>query len=216
MTGPSRNELESSQTPGPRLTDWLTAARKGSTDALGALFESYRDYLLLVANHELASDIHPKAGPSDLVQQTLTEACQDFPRFAGTSDGELLVWLRKILLNNIKDVTRGYRTTAKRDILREVSLTNDANGEHAFQQLASGDPSPSACAATCEEQGRLSTALSNIAPHYRKIIQLRNLDYLSFPEIAEILETTADGARKLWERAIERLARELNASDSES
>ncbi len=216
MTLPSSGELKSSQVPGPRLSDQLLAARAGSTVALGALFESYRDYLLLVANHELASDIHPKAAPSDLVQQTLTEACQDFPRFAGTSDVEVLVWLRKILLNNIKDVTRGFRATAKRDIRREVSLANDLSGENSLQHLASGDPSPSTYVANCEEQAQLSIALSRIPPRYAEIIHLRNLDYLSFPEIAVVLQTTADGARKLWERAIERLTRELDASAGKS
>jgi RNA polymerase sigma-70 factor (ECF subfamily) len=216
MTGPLSSGLGSSRSADSRLTGLLSAARGGSKEALGTLFESYRDYLLLVANHELASDILPKAAPSDLVQQTLTEACQHFPRFEGTSDAELLVWLRKILLNNIKDVTRGFRATAKRDVRREVPLASDGTGIQAIQYLASGDPSPSAYVATCEEQARLNSALQRMPAHYAEVIRLRNLDYLSFPEIAVILETTADGARKLWERAIERLTRELDSSDDKS
>ena len=212
MGSPS-SAIDPSRSPGERLTALLLAARGGSAEELGTLFESCRDYLLLVANRELAADIHPKAAPSDLVQQTLTEACQDFPNFTGTSDGEVLVWLRKILLNNIKDVTRGFRATAKRDIRREVSLASDDAGENAIQYLASAEPSPSAYVATCEEQARLNAALQRIPKHYAEIIRLRNLDYLSFPEIAVILETTADGARKLWERAIERLTRELDSSN---
>jgi DNA-directed RNA polymerase specialized sigma24 family protein len=45
--------------------------------------------------------------------------------------------------------------------------------------------------------------------HYVEVIRLRNLEYRSFVEIGPMLELSADSARKLWERAVERLTREL-------
>jgi RNA polymerase sigma factor (sigma-70 family) len=113
-------------------------------------------------------------------------------------------------------VTRGFRATAKRNIRREVSLGNDEGKDDALQHLTSEEPSPSAYVATCEEQARLNAALDRLPAHYAEIIRLRNLDYLPFLRIAEIVGTTTDGARKLWERAIERLTRELDSAHDNS
>jgi RNA polymerase sigma-70 factor (ECF subfamily) len=198
------------------LVPLLQAARYGSKDALGALFEACRDYLLLVANDQLGADIRQKAAPSDLVQQSLAEACQDFPKFTGTSDGEVLTWLRRILLNNITDLTRGYRGTAKREIGREVPLAGDDSADAVVHRLASHEPSPSALAVASEEQRLLECALARMPIHYVEVIRLRNLEYRSFPDIGAALDLSADSARKLWERAVERLARELNSCDGTS
>ena len=46
---------------------WITAARNGSSNALGQLLESCRQYLLLVANQELNPNIQAKVGASELV-----------------------------------------------------------------------------------------------------------------------------------------------------
>ena len=39
-----------------------------------------------------------------------------------TTEGELLAWLRRVLLNNLADFTRLYRATDKRQVGREVTL----------------------------------------------------------------------------------------------
>src|SRR5580692_10538510 len=74
-------------------TDWLTASRRGSADDLGQLLEWSRTYLLSMAEHELGSTLRPKAGASDLVQDSLLEARQAFERFQGTTREEFLAWL---------------------------------------------------------------------------------------------------------------------------
>ncbi len=53
-------------------------------------FEIYRPYLLSIANEELESDLHPKLGPSDLVQDTLLEAYRDFQKSEFARDQQLL------------------------------------------------------------------------------------------------------------------------------
>src|SRR5438874_308510 len=78
----------------------LAAARGGCRQALGALLERYRDYLLLLARAELAPDLRPKEGASDLVQQTFLEAQRDFAAFQGRTEEELLAWLKRLLRNN--------------------------------------------------------------------------------------------------------------------
>ena len=68
----------------------IDEARGGSALAMGQLMERCRRYLLLVANDSLDSDLRPKVGASDLVQDTFLEAHQDFSHFHGTTERELL------------------------------------------------------------------------------------------------------------------------------
>jgi RNA polymerase sigma-70 factor (ECF subfamily) len=118
--GPSG--LEDGSPLGDGLEQLIHAARRGSTAALGQLLERCRRYLLLVANHSLDSDLRPKAGASDLVQDTFVEAQQDFSRFQGSSEPELLAWLTKILTNRLANNVRHYRYTLKRSVDREEPL----------------------------------------------------------------------------------------------
>src|SRR5262252_7421230 len=90
---------------------WLGAARAGSTEALGQLLDGCRDYLCLVAERELDPDLRAKGGISDLVQETMLDAVRDFQQFGGTTEGELLAWLRCLLRNNLVSFTRLFRET---------------------------------------------------------------------------------------------------------
>src|SRR5262249_59741442 len=93
---------------------WLPAARAGSRAALGQALESFRDYLLLIAERELAPDLRAKGGASDLVQETFLEAQRDFADFRGDTEAEFRAWLRRLLLHNVANFARHYRDTAKR------------------------------------------------------------------------------------------------------
>src|SRR5262245_35621598 len=102
-------------TPGTTAS-LLSAARSGSREALGELLEGCRGYLLMVARDKLDADLRAKEGPSDLVQETFLEAKRDFGQFQGASEAELLAWLRRVLLNNVANFTRRYRTAGKRTV----------------------------------------------------------------------------------------------------
>src|SRR5215831_501032 len=95
-------------------------ARAGSRAALGEALESCRGYLLLVAQRELDPQLRAKGGASDLVQETFIDAHRDFAQFHGTTEAELLAWLRQVLLNKVSNFGRHFRGTAKRDIGREI------------------------------------------------------------------------------------------------
>src|SRR6516225_2042707 len=99
--------------PSPEAAPNLAAACAGSREAVGQALEACRGYLLLIAQRELGPQLQAKGGASDLVQETLLEACRDFARFQGDSEAELLQWLRRLLLNNLADFTRLYRDTDK-------------------------------------------------------------------------------------------------------
>lgn len=181
-------------------------ARAGCSVSLGLLLTGCNRYLLLVANSSLDSDLRPKAGASDLVQDTFVEAQRDFVHFKGTSERELLAWLKEILAHRIANQVRRYNT-AKRDLDREIPLA----AEDGFNQLVRSEKQtgPDQAAILHDEQSRLAAAMGRLPRHLRNVIEMRTWQGQSFPEIAAKLEITSEAARKQWGRAVRKLQQEL-------
>jgi RNA polymerase sigma-70 factor, ECF subfamily len=190
------------------VTRWLAAARTGSVQALGEALEACRGYLLSIAQRELEPDLQAKGGASDLVQETFLKAHRHFERFNGDTEGELLRWLRRMLLNNLADFRDLYRAAEKRQVGREVSLANaDSSGRSANAPAAAG-LSPSGLAMAQEQTQWLHEMLNRLPEDHRQVLVLRHQDDLSFEEIGARMQRSADAARKLWARAVERLQEE--------
>jgi RNA polymerase sigma-70 factor (ECF subfamily) len=188
------------------LSRWLTEARAGSTAALGQALEACRAYLLLIAREEIQPQLRSKGGSSDLVQETFLEAQRDFAQFQGQTADEWRAWLRRLLLNNVKDFERRYRATKKRNAVREVSL-DDSDGPG--RDLAAATPRASGPAIAQEEAEAFRSALQRLSPDYRQVILLRYQDQLSFEEIGNRLGRSPNAARMLWLRAVDRLKQEM-------
>jgi RNA polymerase sigma-70 factor (ECF subfamily) len=178
---------------------WLEAFRAGSTSSLGKLLETCRNYLLLIANQSLDENLRPKVGPSDLVQETFLRAQNHWPDFQGDSDEELLAWLRQILLNQVNDTRRKF-DAEKRQVDREVAVN-----QSQLEDMSAGTDTPSAQAVAAEQRAALDQAMARLPEDYRQVVVLRNWERRSFEEIGAIMGRSAEAARKLWARAIEKL-----------
>lgn len=187
----------------------LTAARGGSREAIGEALEACRTYLLHVAQHGLAPALRAKGGASDLVQETFLDAQRDFHRFQGSSEDELLAWLRQVLLFRLANFRRHYHGTDKRDISREVAGQAGDTSSQWLPGVAADTPSPSSHAAANETARALEAALARLPPDYRQVILLRHDDGRSFEDIGQTLGRSANATRKLFARALERLQMEL-------
>jgi RNA polymerase sigma-70 factor, ECF subfamily len=192
---------------GSSLELLIEQARGGSISALGHLFARCQRYLLLVANQSLDADLRPKGGASDLVQDTFVEAFQDFSRFHGCTEQELLAWLTKILNNRLSNLVRHYRGTLKRDVERELSL--EASCDPGCLGQARQIVTPHQAIIAQDEAGRLQAAVGRLPENMRQVLFLRTWERRSFVEIAAQLETTPDAVRKIWSRAVRRLQIEL-------
>ena len=197
--------------PDGRAAQWLPAARAGSPEALGQALEACRDYLLRIAQRELGPDLQAKGGASDLVQETVLDAVRDFAHFQGKTEAELLQWLRRLLRNNLADFTRQYRDTAKRQIGQEVRLEGGDSSAERGGGLAAAWPSPSGEAMANEQAEAIRRAVERLPDDYRRVLVLRYQDERSFDEIGDLLGLTANAARKLLLRAVERVQRDLEA-----
>jgi RNA polymerase sigma-70 factor (ECF subfamily) len=186
----------------------IAAARQGNDEMLGRLLESCRDYLLLVAARGLDADLAAKCGASDLVQETLFGACRDFGAFRGTTRDELLAWLQKILLNRLAVFRRSYRKTLKRSIALESRIGPHVDAvERAPWPYESATPGTHAVQA--EIAAALHAALERLPSDYQRVVIWYQYDRLTFEQIGQRLDRSAEAARKLWSRALLRLAAAL-------
>ena len=182
----------------------ISAARRGSREALGQTLESCRCYLLSVARDALNPDLQAKGGASDLVQDTFLDAQASFGRFRGNSEGELRAWLRRLLHHRAAKFGRRYRATQKRRVDREGRAL-----AHPSVSGPKAGPTPSTAVMADEEAGRLRQALERLPEDYRRVVALRYVEQLSFEEVGRRMDRTPNAARLLWLRAIERVRQEL-------
>ena len=194
------------ETPGEAadVPKWIAEAQQGNREALGRLLEMCRRYLLLAANQELTPALRAKVAPSDIVQDTMMEAGRDFPRFHGTNEEELLAWLRGILRHNATNVRRHFETE-KRQMAREVPLAEVPQSNMPLEQTES----PSRQALAHEQDEQLECAMRRLPEHYRQVLVLHTSEGLTFAQIAEKMDSTAEAVRKQWGRAVEELTKLL-------
>jgi RNA polymerase sigma-70 factor, ECF subfamily len=189
------------------LRDCLAKARAGDASARDRLFAACRSYVGLIARASVEPWMRAKVDASDIVQQTLLDAHRDFDRFAGQTEAEWLAWLRQILAHNAGDEIRRYGVAGKRAARREVALGFGAtadSAEHAWEP-ASPDASPSQMAVHNERELLLAEAIEQLPEDYREVVILRNIQRLSFDEVASHLNRSRPAAQMLWMRAIEKL-----------
>jgi RNA polymerase sigma-70 factor (ECF subfamily) len=184
----------------------LRLAREGSEAALGQLLELYRHYLALLAQLQIGRLLQGKVDDTDLVQETFLKAYENFGRFQGTTEAELIGWLRQILASRLVDLLR--RCGAKR---RDVRLERDLAAELEQssrildQGLMAQHSSPSEQAARREQSVLLANALGQLPNDYRQVIILHHLEDLNFPEVARRMGRTLNSVKNLWIRALARL-----------
>ena len=193
-----------------RFSTLIEGARQGDAECRDRLFALCRSYLGFVARSQVETWLRRKVDASDLVQETMLEACRDFERFAGHTEQEWLAWLRKILAHNAADFVRRYRGTAKRAAGREVPFRDPADSASpGAPEPAAVQPTPSQEFLQLDTELRVTAALSELSPDYQEVIVLRNLQRLSFNEVAERMDRSRPAVQMLWMRAIRQLQESL-------
>ena len=194
-----------------KISELIQHARRGDAECREELFRLCRSYLGFVAKAQVESWLRVKVDASDVVQQTLLEAHRDFDGFQGKSEQELLAWLRKILTHNVADFIRRYRGTAKRQVRREVPLrgTAETGVARGAPEPAAPGPTPSQEFLQLDNELRMAAALAELPPDYQEVVVLRNLQRLSFNEVAEQMGRSRPAVQMLWMRAIKRLQQAL-------
>jgi RNA polymerase sigma-70 factor (ECF subfamily) len=191
----------------------LVRARAGDEAARGRLLELYRNYLRLMARALISQPLRARLDASDLVQETFLKAYREFASFLGSTEPELIVWLRRILVHNLADQVKRHRAKG-RDYRREEPL--DAFLERSSvaiqERLATSLSSPSTHAIRREQAVLLADALETLPADYREVFVLLILEHVPVEEIASRMGRSVNAVRKLWTRAMLALERALEGS----
>jgi RNA polymerase sigma-70 factor (ECF subfamily) len=199
------------ETTDPSHEELLRQAKEGHGPALGKLLESYRAYMLCLTRVQIGRRLQGKVDASDVVQEACLGAYRDFPQFRGSTEKELLGWLRGILASLLANLVRHYQGTKARDVRleRQLALELDQSSQALDRGLAAPQSSPSQQASRREQSVVLAEALSRLPDEHRELLLLRHLEGLSFPVVAERLGRTIDSVKKQWPRALASLRRVL-------
>lgn len=185
-------------------------------NASGPHVERFREYLYLLARAHVHPGNRSKIEVSDIVQQTLLEACKQREQFRGQSDGELAAWLKQALVHNLADALRAGQR-AKRDVRREQPL--EAAIEDSFCRvdnwLAARNASPSQQAMRIEELVRLADALARLPEGQREAVVMHHLHGWSLAQLAGNLQRSESAVAGLLRRGLKKM-RELMTTGDES
>ncbi len=130
----------------------------------------------------LAARLVGPADAEDVVQETFLRAWHGLERFRGESS--LKTWLYAIALNR----ARARHGTLAR--LRAVFIPGKAREDDTFSSLDNAaDPalSPEEVAVLAERRRRLREAIRALPDEFRMAVVLRDLEGLSYEEVAEVL-----------------------------
>ncbi|MDQ2950266.1 MAG: sigma-70 family RNA polymerase sigma factor [Acidobacteriota bacterium] len=141
---------------------------------------------------------------SDVVQDVFLKVFRSVGAFREQSS--LRTWVYRIAVNE----AHNHRRWFSRHCRQEVSMENERDGQASSVELAR-DPgrSPFDLALDNENRMLIERALTRINPTFRTAVVLRDIENLSYEEIAEILQLSLGTVKSRILRGREALRREL-------
>jgi RNA polymerase sigma-70 factor, ECF subfamily len=171
--------------------------RAGDARARELLFQRYLPLLQRWSHGRLPGYARATNDTNDLVQITLMRALNRLDDFQSEGAGSFLAYLRRILLNVVRDEIR-------RSGRKGINVT--LGEAHADIQ----NPSPVEQLVGQEELARYEKALNGLPDRQQELLILRIEFGLTFPEIAAEVNSSPDAVRMMINRATDQLAAALD------
>jgi RNA polymerase sigma-70 factor (ECF subfamily) len=166
----------------PAESSIVDAARGGDGEAFRTLVERYQDHVFRLAMRVLRCD---RNTAEDLCQEVFMRAYRGLARFDGGV--RFPVWLHTIALNTVITEYRSRRTI-KRGRHHALSIDAPLAGtEDLFIQPPSREPDPADRAGQVEFGAAVREAVTRLPDEFRDAVILRDMQGMSYEEVAEIL-----------------------------
>jgi RNA polymerase sigma-70 factor (ECF subfamily) len=169
--------------------------RHGDPEAFRELYERYEG---VVYNLALRLSGRPEDA-EDLAQEVFLRIYRKLGGFRGNST--LKTWVFRVALNGCRSGLRRRHRWAGRRVEAEGVLEGVADGRRGPEERALGR----------DAGARVSQALARLPPDFREAVVLRDLQGLSYEEIAELVGVRIGTVRSRIARGRERLRAELEA-----
>jgi RNA polymerase sigma-70 factor, ECF subfamily len=169
----------------------VAKAREGDTRAFGDLVRKYEGKIFRLAQHVTQN----REDAEDVLQETFLKAYEHLDQFQGNS--KFYTWIVRIAVNQALMKLRRRKTD------RSVSLDEaiDTGEDTVVREIAAWDPDPEARYSQDELHGILQSAVQSLAPPYRSVFVLRDVEDLSTEETAEVLNLSVPAVKSRLLRA---------------
>jgi len=177
----------------------VAQARGGSLHAFEQLVDYYETRVFRVAQ----SIAHGREDAEEVMQNAFVKAFENLSHFRG--DSRFYTWLVRITINE------GLMKLRRRR-LNEVSIDDVFESEEGTfrRELADGEPTPEKRYSQKELRCILANAIGRLAPGYRTVFQLRDVEGFSTEETARSLNLSVPTVKTRVRRARSQLRRSLN------
>ena len=179
----------------------LRGLRAGIDTAYEELIERYEQPVYSMVYRLLGN----QTDACDVVQEVFLKVFRGVGSFREQSS--LRTWIYRIAVNE----AHNHRRWFVRHCRREVSLEKEGTEQECRVDLAQ-DPGPSPYDQTLDKETRVlvERALTRINPLFRTAVVLRDIQNMSYEEIAEILQISLGTVKSRILRGREALKRELS------
>jgi RNA polymerase sigma-70 factor, ECF subfamily len=187
-------------------TLFVERLRAGETAAFDRLIEerSGEVYALLYRLTEDAEEAR------DLTQETFLRAFQNISRFRG--DADLKTWIYRIAINQARNRWRWWRRR-RRDQTVSLDMESGERQEPLSASLPDREqPNPEQETLSRERERALRRALQTLSRPFREAVILRDVEGLSYEEIAATLEISIGTVKSRLSRGRIELRRKLGNS----
>jgi RNA polymerase sigma-70 factor, ECF subfamily len=169
----------------------------GSEEAFAYLLGVYQTPVFDLVSHivENSSDA------ADVLQDVFVKVFRKIGQFQG--DSSLKTWIYRIAVHEASNYRRGWLRRFRRE---PVSLDEPADGSPCPQ---SGEETPFQALEKEERQKLVRRALASLAPPYRSVVVLREIEGMSYDEIAQVLGVAEGTVKSRLVRGRELLKRKL-------
>ena len=180
--------------------------KAGSEEAYAWLVAQYHQPVFSLVYRMLGDS----ADAADTTQEVFLKVFRGMRSFNGQAS--LKTWIYRIALHEASNRRRWWFRHKSQEVTIE-SDSNDSNGEYASiglkQVLADPGSSPFDSAVQHELQGRVERELREIAEPFRTTVILRDIEELSYEEIAEIMQTSLGTVKSRVTRGRDALRKRL-------
>jgi RNA polymerase sigma-70 factor (ECF subfamily) len=169
----------------------VARAREGDSLAFGDLVRKYEGKIFRLAQHVTQN----REDAEDVLQETFLKAYEHLDQFQGNS--KFYTWIVRIAVNQALMKLRRRKTD------KSVSLddTIDTGEDTVVREIAAWDPDPEQRYSQEQLREILDSAVQSLAPPYRSVFVLRDVEDLSTEETAEALNLSVPAVKSRLLRA---------------
>ncbi len=142
----------------------------------------------------------------DLTQETFLNALKAIKNFRG--DADLKTWLYRIAVNESRNRFRWWKRRNKNSIF-SLDTENVFGASPLSETIADKAENPESIALRHEREQALRQALSELPTNFREVIVLRDIEGLSYEEVATALETNVGTVKSRIARGREEMRKKL-------